>query len=337
MPELISGLHREISVNLNDQRADLTTVIECLKLIRDKSAAAVSDSPERDCDSDESTPACPASPRFEPATDHSTTAARLVARHQIEQLSIALQCLQERLEKFATTLAMSIVAAGTSQSGDSNPWDEMPDKIRASFPSIVSQLHGASVQRFLVRSIGEGGIGTDAESIVSQMIETTVPMLTSVLDRNRELLIDADPQPDASESRLTSTAASTQESFSDSHSQTAVTCELKSILSNDESAEEPLSIEEALIAVKPSMLAFGGLQRLMLVVGSQQERSQLEPQVRQAHQGSLTVAVVPGSTPKLIHEAQQVDLTNVLSRLTILNGGNTQVTGRLSSRTDITW
>ncbi len=89
--------------------------------------------------------------------------------------------------------------------------------------------------------------------------------------------------------------------------------------------------------VKPTLLAFGGRQRLILVVGNEQDRSRFEQQVRAVHKGSLTVAIIPGSTAKLIHEAQQVELTHILSRLTILNGSNSQVTGRLASRTDITW
>ena len=92
-----------------------------------------------------------------------------------------------------------------------------------------------------------------------------------------------------------------------------------------------------MVAVKPSLLEFGGQQRLILIVGSEREREQFESQVRDAHDGSVTVVVVPGASPKLIHEARRIELSNVLSRLSMLNGSNAQVTGRLSSRSDITW
>ena len=180
------------------------------------------------------------------------------------------------------------------------------------------------------------GANIDAAAMVNQLIDSTVPIVTPILEQEREPLQSTDLDVGAFQSTLSATGSSNSTCLSDSHTQTAVTYDLESLRS-PRACDEPLSLDEALIAVKPSLLAFGGLQRLILIVSNETERSQLEPQVRDAHDGALTVAVIPGSSPKLIHEAQQVELKNILSRLTILNGGNAQVTGRLSSRTDISW
>ena len=101
--------------------------------------------------------------------------------------------------------------------------------------------------------------------------------------------------------------------------------------------DQPLKVDEAVVAVRPPLLDLGGQQRMVLVVGTEREREKLELQVRDLHGGSVTVAVIPGSSPKLIHEAQLIEVQSVLSRLHRLNGDTVQITRRLSSRTDVDW
>jgi len=51
----------------------------------------------------------------------------------------------------------------------------------------------------------------------------------------------------------------------------------------------------------------------------------------------LTTVVIPGVTPILVHEAQQIPIDNVLEQLELVSGGNTQVSKRLHARSDVNW
>jgi hypothetical protein len=324
--DVINNVHRELTVCLIDRRADLTTVIECLKLIQEKicnlKASYQADQQNVPSEQDRPTPV-------------DVSAARLIASHYLGQLSASLNSLQQQLEEFATTLAIAIVQSSKSRSKNENPWDTFPEAIRSQFDSVELALHETTVNRYLVRSLTKWGSNIDANVMVSELNETVLPIVSSLFDENQEAFLKQSMHsaaaPTESDSKLSMT------SFDSSGFAVETITQKFQPLRTRRNTDEPLSIEEAVLAVKPTLLVFGGLQRLILVVGNEQDRIRLEPQVRAVHQGSLTVAIVPGSTAKLIHEAQQVELTQILSRLTILNGSNPQVTGRLASRTDIAW
>lgn len=324
--DYLHHLRREMSVCMNDRRADATTVIECLSYMREKLAGLVSQPHE---------PASPEAEDCAPAT-LLDIAAEVIVSQQIEQLRSGIKSVQERLEKFATTIAMAIVHATKSQSSETNPWDKMPEPIRSEFSATVLQLHGSAANRYLIGAIGQTAATLDAATMVNQLMETAVPLVTSVLIQHGDALAEDRERSDRQDSDPEGTICLASTIQSDSHTQTAVTQAMQSV-DKARATDEPLSIEDALVAVKPSLLAFGGHQRLILVVGTEYERSQFEARLQAAHDGPLTVAVVPGSTPKLIHEAQQIELANILSRLEVLNGGNTRITSRLSSRVDISW
>ncbi len=327
--DVLSNVQRELTVCLSDRRADLTTVIECLKLTREKIAglkASCQDDPQPDAqnvldEQDSHTPV-------------EVAAARLIASHYFGQLSASLNSLQQRLEEFATVLALAIVESSKSQASDENPWDLLPKEIRSEFDSVELALHETTVSRYLLRALSNRGSSIDANVMVYELHETVVPIVTSLFNDNQDAFLKQSMQL-ASAAESDSDLAMT--SFDSSEFPVDTITQRFQPQRAGRNADEPLSVEEALAVVKPTLLAFGGLQRLILVVGNEQDRGRLEPQVRALHKGSLTVAIVPGSTAKLIHEAQQVELTHILSRLTILNGSNAQVTGRLASRTDIVW
>jgi hypothetical protein len=87
--------------------------------------------------------------------------------------------------------------------------------------------------------------------------------------------------------------------------------------------ENPLlAVEKAVSAAKPTLLSVGGLHCMILVVGSEHEKQQLESQVRSAYDGVLSVALVQGALPNLIHEPQQIELPRIIARFSEFNGGN---------------
>lgn len=97
------------------------------------------------------------------------------------------------------------------------------------------------------------------------------------------------------------------------------------------------SVADALRAVRPMLLVCGGRQRLVLLVGSDSEKDKLAAEVAENHGQAISVVVIPGISPTLIHEAQGVPLTDILNRLQISLGGDSRVLGRLHARSDIRW
>ena len=327
---VLSNLRRELTVGLNDRKADITTVIEALKRIH-KTVWDLANKIRDELQGKERDVTDSSNVQVESAE---AIAVRLVASCLLDGLCDHLRLMQERFDRFATTLAMSIVEAQTTQNKDANPWDDLPQAIRSQFQFVVVQLHETAVRRFLIRPLGDQPTIVEPRSMVSDLIDTAVPFVSEIFDENADLL----PPPTSMLTTIDGMASSSLSTSitNDSLAITELTAQIHSVRELNPT-NESLTVDQAVVAVKPAMLMFGGRQRLLLTVGSEQERTQLEPQVREAHEGSLTVAVIPGSAPRLIHEAQQISLTDVLSRLSVLNGDNTQVTSRLFSRTDVNW
>lgn len=97
------------------------------------------------------------------------------------------------------------------------------------------------------------------------------------------------------------------------------------------------SVADALAAIRPMLLVCGGRQRLVLLVGSDAEKDKLAGEVAESHGHAISVVVIPGVSPTVVHEAQGVPVTDVLSRLQISLGGQSRALGRLHSRSDIRW
>ncbi len=319
----MTRLLRQLSVSLTDGHADVTTIIECMKLIRQSNTAAANtlrvESPA------DWNPAC------ELAIDQA--ASRLVAAHQLLHLNECLDYLEQRFERFATTLAMGIVQAKKLQGVETNPWDMMPDSLRMQFDATVDRLHQSMANQILVRTLVDHAVNIDAGAMVNQLHDASTQLVEKVTRENAPAKMANQSTADSSVVGRSETLAIPTQVMGECVTKTSVPARVRGLGQGTES----LTVDQAVVAVKPSLLEFGGQQRLILVVGNERERQQFEPQVRDAHDGSVSVFVVPGSAPKLIHEARRIELSNVMSRLTLLNGDNSQVTGRLSSRSDIDW
>ncbi|WP_153558297.1 protein kinase domain-containing protein [Roseimaritima sediminicola] len=99
--------------------------------------------------------------------------------------------------------------------------------------------------------------------------------------------------------------------------------------------DEPLAA--ALQTARPALLDLGGKQRLLLVVGSQEQQRELKPRLERISGGPVTSVVLPGTQPALIHEAQDIPLPDMLKRLGASLGGNQKIAARLQSRVDVDW
>lgn len=317
-----NNLYREVSLCLSDGRADVTTLFEAVKQIEDQCvhwAKEFRHTPSRILLGNAPVP-----------TDISSPLIRnRIAAIEIEQFIESVRFLKERLERFAAILAVAIVESKNDQSND-KPWKTMPPSVQARFESMLDRMHNFLVGENLVRPMNDMGANVDAKSMLTKLHEATMPLVLELVEacsedmaRNREKLSEIEPD-------------TTERAATISFNRTEGTAPLPTC--GEAGLDDgPISIEEAVDAAKPALLSLGGLQRLLLVVGNEIERSQIEPEVRAFHSGALTVAVIPGCDPKLIHEAQGIELKDILSRLSVLNGDQSQVTSRLASRVDVDW
>ena len=341
----ISNLVRELSVSLHDQRIDVTTAIESIRLIIDSIEPKVDgglDETEADLDLESDTDQVVAEPVVEPAEVYRSSEMQVFdavveqfASERLENLSSRLLHLQSRLESFATSLAMAIVQVTKDQPTESNPWEEMPEPIRMHFEPTLLKLHELSVARWLLRPMGDSNLAAvDVSEMLNELWERAMPLVSEIVDHK-----DCDYNGQDSTDQLASSGmtATLQMSGSVVRDSTLVTKPLApSVFADDKQDVKLLPVGEAIEAVKPPLLGCGGMQRLILVVGTETERLRFEPEVRQLHPSGLTVALIPESAPRLIHEAQLIELTHVLDRMKKLNG-NSPVTSRLLTRTDVRW
>lgn len=316
----------QVSVALTDGHADITTVIECMKLIRQANSDAARDL-RTDSVGD-----------WDPSENNAIhiAASQLIAANNLDHFNECLDFLGQRLEQFATTLAMGIVQAKKLQGVETNPWEMMPESLRSQFDSTVHHLHHSKVNQFLVRTLVDHATNIDAGAMVNQLHDVATQLVEKVTCEHKSSEQCNKPHSQSVAVGRSETLLIPSIRTSECVTATSIPDRVRADGALNGGVES-LTVDQAVVAVKPSLLEFGGQQRLILIVGSEREREQFESQVREAHDGSVTVAVVPGSSPKLIHEARRIELSNVLTRLSMLNGGNDQVTGRLSSRSDITW
>lgn len=316
----------QLSVALTDGYADVTTIIECMKLIRETNSSAANtlrSEPPKD---------------WGPASEHAAeqAASNLIAAYQLRHFNDCLEYLEQRFERFATTLAMGVVQAKKLQGVETNPWDMMPESLRLQFDATVGRLHQSMANQILVRTLVDHAINIDAGAMVNQLHDASTRLVEQVTREHANAAGTSPSVDDSSDIGRSETLAIPTQATGDCVTKTSVPDRVRVVRALGQGTES-LTVDQAVVAVKPSLLEFGGQQRLILVVGNERERQQFESQVRDAHAGSVSVFVVPGSAPKLIHEARRIELSNIMSRLTLLNGDNSQVTGRLSSRSDVDW
>ena len=271
-----------------------------------------------------------------------------LAVKRLEQFAGHVTDMIDRLEAMSSTIAISVAKVSDGRDATENPWHEMSTEISSQLEPITQQLHQLSVSKILLNSITPGSMLVDPIKLLTKLTEAASPLVGKAL-------VASPAQSDEGNSTQTTTGAMA-ESKRVHGEMTAVlpkheipvghdgTVALSSSLlaaasPNQESAlEQPVtSMSTAIELARPPLLDFGGVQRLILSVGTHAEQVRLEAELRQYHTGALTVTVIPGTTAKLIHEAQQINLNDVIGRLSTINAGSAQVSGRLMTRTDIDW
>lgn len=324
-------LTRELSTRFTHERLDVTTALETLQLLQQhvesevrrlriqaeamnvKALEADSDSPPEN-------------------RSHYEIVQRLIesmvyrlASEQASQFSKSIVQLIEKLRDLATTFAVAISSLSEGREAAHNPWDAMPESIASQYHNIVLELHKELVSSVLVRSLGEGRMLPDPNALKQRLTEAASPLIGRTL-------------ASGGSSAAASCSFGSMEPFDQATSSTTGISVGNNVNANLSGEQGPVtSMATAMQIVRPGLLDYGGVQRLILSVGTDSEQVRLEAEIRQYHTGELTVMVIPGTTAKLIHEAQQIDLSEIIARLSTLNAGNAQLSSRLMTRSDIDW
>jgi len=304
------------------------------------------------------------------ALERLTAIAKQLASQSFQRLAKQLETLHTQLSEMAIGIARGIRCVPGDNRDTENPWTEMPQEIRVRFTDVLDHLHSEVASRWLTAAIRNPDIQIDVVAMATDLVARVLPTVEDIIDQHRQASeVSGANTSDSTQKRTgasLSHATAVAPTGNSSDGQPAMTATAKlsgtavtahymtsAVLAAPTGIQETQSftptggqrnrwneqttIEAALKVAVPGLLQCGGRQRLLLLVGSDSEKERLEAKVAAAHQGSLTTVVIPGMTPVLIHEAQQIPVDEVLRRYETLTGGNTQVSKRLHARTDIHW
>ena len=277
--------------------------------------------------------------------------ARQMSLDALVKLCSQLEMLHAQLTETAIGIARAVRSVPGDTRDDENPWTEMPQEIQSRFVAILDHLHSQTAQRWLTLPLVQPNADWDASSMATDLVAECLPVVEGVVDQHRKASDlgsgestsseSAGSKPSSTNGRTptalyrTSPMTGGMEATGQINPQETQSIAGKSVRTNRWSQQT--TVESALAVATPGLLQCGGRQRLLLLVGSDSERERLESKVTSAHKGSLTTVVIPGVTPVLVHEGQQIPVDEILTRFELLAGGNSQISKRLHTRTDIAW
>ncbi|EMI55643.1 protein kinase domain-containing protein [Rhodopirellula sallentina] len=367
----IVSLRRELVVRLQDGRIDVTSAAQAIekligetreisRLLSDQSGKHPSKITDGGHTSDDELVN-----RLEASEALALQRLMAIAQQLTSQSYMRLSRQLEGLHTHLSEAAIGIARAVRTVPGDNrdteNPWTEMPQEIQLRLPQILDHLHGETAQRWLIAPVRSPESKWDVEAMATDLVAKCLPMVEDVIDQHRRATESSSTTTcsdgvSSTAGGKTANTASLGVRVEETAQKTATVTAFYMNSEDREPASAPMktqefsptggqrnrwneqtTIESALKVAVPGLLQCGGRQRLLLFVSSEGERERLEPKVSAAHQGSLTTVVIPGITPVLVHEAQQIPVDSVIKRFEALTGGNTQVSKRLHARTDVQW
>ena len=334
---IVVAFRQLLAVRLHDRSLDMASVIKSCRMLATR-ATHLSDhlaAHATKVTSNLSTPDSLALRAWSEQLDHKYAAE--VAANDLKQLAEILEGFEQALSKRAMLIAQSIQLASENEKGGRNAWDEMQHSIREQFDPVLDELHGHCAPLYLVKLVTDNEITFKPSQIVASVSKAAIPLVSraiNFINGESSVPLDTSTTDTATSRRSTSRVSDVAESVGATATLSQLTSGLET---SDTTTSRVMTIEEAVEAVRPKLLDCGGYQRLILVVGSKAEQEVLEPQVQQYHQGSLTTVIVESSQPMLIHEAQRIDINDVMSRLTALSGGESEISRRLIARSDVEW
>jgi len=365
-----AALNRELTVRLSDGRCDYAMVIELLKQLESQMLQAaeecrfgqISDTTDVALNPSDETPSL--------VSLADKWIWRLICYNLAEmfkQLVVLLVSLRERTSDHASMLAKCVSLVSLRLNGnDEEVWRFVDEGIRSRVGSVLGELRKQASPSVIGESLlSNTGSALTSAHILQSLIDDAIPLIATALSwadegpASRRQTSDTGLQASEEVSTVAKPAPETESnadrsdrggvSISVATKGQASKCDSTSVVLGDVRRtsteldlssrrwDDPSVIAAAICAVRPVLLACGGYQRLLLIVGSEPERERLETRIREVHKGPLTTTVIPGSAAMLVCEAQQIRLADVQSRITTVAANDADVMGRLASRNDIDW
>ena len=243
--------------------------------------------------------------------------------------------VEDRLSQAATMLAQSIRLVSNGKS-EASPWAGQPSAVQERVSSILDRLHKNTASPWLINLARESVTNMSPSAMVATINDIAFDVLNDV-EGARTIAPLSSVSQSTDLSMSTTSPVSRSLSYSSEIGPHASSITTSKATNKAADSKNKLSTEDALDIVRPSLLGCGGQQRLILVGASESELRVYQSELQKVYDGEFTSVVIKGSCSFLIHEAQQIKVDDVLARLNTLNGGNSQVTERLLSRTDIQW
>ncbi|MGB7344996.1 MAG: tubulin-like doman-containing protein [Pirellulaceae bacterium] len=260
--------------------------------------------------------------------------AMKVAACRADALCHQLTGIEKQLTNAATLLAQAIRSNGSADSADTNPWDTFGSPIARQVAPFLVDLHANMAKPWLVNLVHTTDHIKSPAALVAIINQAAIPLVKHHLELENEQSLSRTMDGLSETGELTNSVSMSTLGLSQQVSQGKTVSATSQQVSP---SREQYSIGDSLRDVRPSLLTCGGQQRLILVAGEQKEVDVFRPLIEELHEGKLTCVIIPSSPPMLIHEAQHISIDDVVSRLTTLTGGNSQVSDRLLTRCDIDW
>ncbi|MEO1525377.1 MAG: tubulin-like doman-containing protein [Planctomycetota bacterium] len=354
--QMLQQVSRETKLRLQDRRSDLSSSMGGLsflaahveELANQLKETGESTLQEFEASHHAKTQRLGPSDAIERAVEIGLSLESIVA-HQIAAavLKPLAKSLLDMIEVYAdasTRIALAVQRLDQGSAWTQDPWQTMDEPIREQLPSILENLHRRTVVECLFALIDNPST-VETETLISELSTNAAIAIKEGIDATNDTLHFA--KTTLEQLRMSAGSSGTdiiERNCGDSETRTSYTVRLGSgemsqtqSWSSNKKTTPPITVEAALQAVRPPLLSCGGKQRVYLICRDQAELAQMESQLPKDYEFTITKVVDRTAAPMLVHEAQQIELKNVIEWLDTLTGDDGRISARLSTRTDVEW
>ena len=261
------SLEREMATRLLDRRLDFASAIESVKMMvtqldaTTKQLLAQADAPIESSASS----ACDLKSRLGFAEQVLARVSARTAANRAMRIQERLSLFEQTLSVRAMTLAKAIRSISGENQGAANAWDQMTTTLKDQFETVIDELHRMCAASWLVKLISAAGNTIKPDQLVNEIMETAVPLVCRAVVASDNAVNDSQfafsDGPEAAGS-MANFAGSTSSENAESLGATATLTDLGSDYGSADNDAPVLTIEEAVAAVRPALLACGGYQRV---------------------------------------------------------------------------
>ncbi len=217
-----------------------------------------------------------------------------------------------------------------------NLFERVADEARETAAAYAEQARRAAGLAMRLRAMSKPktqtretlpSISLSVSSSNRQQNDLLMQAMQSVISQVREYLVVNELNPDPVQAAIELTAEATA----------AFRAEGLEPPNQSEITQFVEHLPQLLVSTRPSLLDCGGQQWRMLIFGDQDQQQFLEPMFQDALQGKVTAVHVPGAKSTYLHEGQNIDIQQTLSRLRTALGHEQVLTDKLMSRADCSW